>query len=698
MSYPALTSAGQAKLRERLTISRQKGLTPPPKLNLVEWADANRYLSPEASSSPGRWRTSNVEVARGPMLAATDPRIHTVTIMCCTQLMKTELLNNVVGFYIHQDPAPIILIQPTTKLGESWSKDRFDKMRRDTPVIKERVREARSKDSGTTILHKDFDGGHLTIVGANSPVDLASRPIRVVLADEVDKYPASAGKEGDPLSLAEERAASFWNRKFIRACSPTISGNSKIESEYEASDQRKPFLACPHCDARQVLEFERVRWDKSDDGEHLPNTARYHCIDCDKPWDETVRQRMLRTPHAIQWRQTAQFMCCGHEQTPSKWDDEGHSLCEHCGKRSLFEGHAGFWASKLYSPWGGLDDVARKWLKATKSKNSELLKTFYNTQLGLPFQITGDAPEWRKLYDRRDHHSIGTVPKGACFLTAGIDVQRDRIEMHVWGWGRGLESWLVDVVVVEGVVADIGGQVWKDLAAALKRTWPHESGARLPIIRAAIDTGDGLTTSVVYEWCRLQGKGQVVAIKGDREKLNAVSPVDGPKWMDVTVSGRKIKRGLALYMVSGPFFKQELYRYLRLEKPTDEDVAVGVCFPDGYVHIPQGATGEWVEQLVAEQLVTEKNKVTGFGKLRWVKTRERNEALDCRVYARSMVWHLGADRWSSSQWYKLEVQCGAETAKSAPPPATTPDQSSPTAAANDNAPRPKPRKAASTWL
>lgn len=638
------------------------------------------------------------------MLAATDLRIHTVTIMCCTQLMKTELLNNVVGYYIHQDPAPIILIQPTTKLGESWSKDRFDKMRRDTPVIKERVREARSRDSGTTILHKDFDGGHLTIVGANSPVDLASRPIRVVLADEVDKYPASAGKEGDPLSLAEERAASFWNRKFIRACSPTIGGNSKIESEYEASDQRKPFLACPHCDTRQILEFERVRWDKSADGEHLPSTARYHCVECDQPWDETARQRLLRTAHAIEWRQTATFMCCGHEQTPTHWDEEGHSLCEHCGKRSLFEGHAGFWASKLYSPWGGLDDVARKWLKATKSKNSELLKTFYNTQLGLPFQITGDAPEWRKLYDRRDLHSIGTVPRGACFLTAGIDVQRDRVEMHVWGWGRGLESWLVDVLVFEGVTADIGNQVWKDLAAALKRTWPHAGGAHLPILRAAIDTGDGLTTSVVYEWCRLQGRSQVVAIKGDREKLNAVSPVDGPRWMDVTVSGRKIKRGLALYMVSGPYFKQELYRYLRLEKPTDEDIQVGVCFPDGYVHIPQGATGEWVEQLVAEQLVTEKNKVTGFGKLRWVKTRERNEALDCRVYARAMAWQLGADRWPNSQWHRLELQCGVENPK--PARSTTPVAATAPTPVNDNTPAPaetpavpsRQRKAKSTWL
>lgn len=669
-------------------------------MNLVEWADTYRQLSAEASSTPGPWRTSNVEVARGPMMAVTDPRVHTVTVMTSTQLLKTELLNNTAGFFIHQDPAPMLLIQPTAKLGESWSKDRFDKMRRDTPVLKERVREARSRDSGTTILHKDFDGGHLTIVGANSPVDLSSRPIRVVLSDEVDKYPASAGKEGDPLTLAEERTAAFWNRKMVRACSPTIAGASKIESEYEASDQRKPFMACPHCSTEQVLEWERVRWDKTAEGGHLPETARYHCISCDEPWQESGRMRALRTAGSIKWKQTATFVCCGEEQTPDTWDDEGYSLCK-CGKQAPFDGHAGFWASKLYSPWGGLSEIVRKWLKAAKSKDAELLKTFYNTQLGQPFAISGDAPEWRRLYERRDSYSIGTIPPGGVVLTAGIDVQRDRIEMHVWAWGRGLESWLVDVCVYDGVVADLGNGIWDELERGLKRTWPHASGKRLPITRAAIDTGDGLNTSVVYAWCRKQGKGQVVAIKGDREKVNAASPVDGPRYMDVTVAGKKIKRGLALYMVSGPVFKSETYRFLRLEKPLDEDMAVGVAYPDGYVHMPQGTTGEWVEQLVAEQLVTEKKKTTGFSHLRWVKTRERNEALDCRVYARAMAWQLGMDRWKDRDWYRLEVQVGAHAEP--PAPATGGNEAQPAIAPPTKltpppAPRAKPRIARNEWL
>jgi phage terminase large subunit GpA-like protein len=648
-----------------------------------------------------------VEVARGPMLAITDPRAHTVTVMSCTQLLKTELLNNTAGYYIHQDPAPILLIQPTTKLGESWSKDRFDKMRRDSPVIRERVKNARERDSGTTITHKDFDGGHLTIVGANSPVDLASRPIRVVLSDEVDKYPASAGNEGDPIKLAEERAASFWNRKFVRACSPTIDGVSRIQMEFEKSDQRKPFIACPHCKIEQVLEFEQVKWDKDANGKHLPKTARYHCVECDKPWEESWRLRTLRTAGSISWRQTAPFTCCGSDQEPKRWTEDGTSICQHCLTPTPFDGHAGFWASKLYSPWGRLSEVAEKWLDAVRSKNSEILKTFYNTQLGKPFQIAGDAPEWKRLYERRDHYPLGTVPRGVCFLTAGIDVQRaneGRLEMHVWGWGRGLESWLVDVLVFEGVVADINNPVWRDLESALRRTWEAECGVALPIHRAAIDTGDGLMTPVVYDWCRRQGRGQVVAIKGEKERSSGTSPVNGPSFVDVRSNGKKVTKGLALFLVNGPYFKRELYSQLRLEKPTDDDLQNGVCFPDGYVHIAGlGTTSEWVEQLVAEQLVTEKKKLSKFSVQRWVKVRDRNEALDCRVYARAMAWLIGADRWSDNQWSRLEVQANTQEPrvkpKSVPPanPATTPVNDNAASAVKPAAPS-RPRKATSRWL
>lgn len=625
---------------------------------------------------------------------------------------NTELILNTAGYFIHQDPCPMLVIQPNDNLVEVWSKDRFDSMRRDSPAIAERVHAARAKDSGTTRSRIEYDGGQMSIVGANSPVNVAARPIRIVMADEIDKFPASAGKEGDPLVLAEERAGSFWNKKFIRTCSPTVQGASRIETEYLDSDQRKPFIACPHCDVEQILEFERVKWDKSLEGDHLTETAQYTCISCEKPWPEAVRSRMLRTKGTIKWKQTAPFKCCGKERIPQKWNSAGRSLCDECGKLSKFGGHAGFWASQLYSPWHDLATIAKKWVSAVKSKKANILKTFYNTQLGLPFQEAGEAPEWKRLYDRRDNYSLGTVPRGALFLTAGVDIQRDRVELHVWGWGRGLESWLVDVQVFEGATADIKSPAWSDLEIALRGSYPHEAGSQLGIFRAAVDTGDGLTTSVVYEWCRRQSGGQVLAIKGDREKDAKSSPVNGPTFVDVSERGRKVKKGLKLWHVTGAYFKSELYRQLNLDKPLQEDLDVGVTYPDGYVHLPGDVYGEWVEQLVAETLMVEDNKKTGFKQHYWKAHRDRNEAMDCRVYARAMAMTAGVDRWPSSQWAKLEARLGAniepvnvaevivdhgqQSLEAEQPQVQPPKQ--PPAQANDNKPKRKIKKRRQSWI
>ncbi len=590
-------------------------------------------MSPEASSVTGDWLTSNVEIARGPMLAWTDPIVHTLTVMACTQLLKTELLNNIAAYHIHQDPAPIILIQPTTKLGESWSKDRFDKMRRDMPELRERVKDPRSRDSGTTISHKEFPGGHLTIVGANSPVDLASRPIRIVLADEVDKYPASAGKEGDPLSLVEERSATFWNRKSARVCSPTIEGSSRIDQEYEASDKRKPFVACPACGHLQVMTWERVRWDKDAAGQHLPETAKYHCEACPEPFSEKDRQRLCKTEGAIVWRQTARFTCCGIEQEPEAWDAEGRSLCRECGERSPFDGHAGFWGSKLYSPWEGLAVMARKWLKAVGKPN--LLKTFYNTQLGLPFQDGEDAPEWQRLYDRRESWAPGTVPDGVVMMLGAIDVQGDRVELHVWGFGDNAESWAIQREISYGRADE--PRTWAPIEAAMRQKWRHPSGTEIGLDRVAVDTGD--QTLAVYTWVATQDQAFVYAVKG-RPGYEPNSPVATPTYQPL---GQR-KRAIRLHGVFGEVFKGELYRFLGLNRPTDEEIAAS-GYPYGYVHVPDYLDSGWCQQLVAEQRVRSRT-----GKFEWKKLHERNEALDCRVYARAMLWTYGVAAWSPERW------------------------------------------------
>lgn len=312
----------------------------------------------------------------------------------------------------------------------------------------------------------------------------------------------------------------------------------------------------------------------------------------------------------------------------------------------------GFHISGLYSPvaWLSWAHVAQSWEGA--QGNDAALKTAKNTLLGETWQERGEAPDWQRLYERVKDHDLRTVATGGLVLTAGADVQHDRIEADVWAWGRGLESWLVDHVVLEGDTSH--GEVWDRLTALMGETWLHADGAPMRIARLAIDTGDGRSTSQVYSWVRKFGAGVAVAIKGV-DGFDRSAPVDGPTYVDATENGQKIRRGVKLWKVSVAVFKSETYRFLRLDRPTDEDLAEGVVFPDGFIHLPTGITSEWVKQITAEQLVTVRDR-RGFSKLEWRQTRERNEALDCRVYARAAAWLLGIDRWQDAKWQSLETQ------------------------------------------
>jgi phage terminase large subunit GpA-like protein len=282
----------------------------------------------------------------------------------------------------------------------------------------------------------------------------------------------------------------------------------------------------------------------------------------------------------------------------------------------------------------------------------EAKRSFKNGVLGLTWVETGEAPDWQRLYERREPWQIGTVPSGGLFLTAGADVQKDRIEVDVWAWGRGLESWLVDHVVIDG--GPEHAETWTKLSQLLSRTWPHANDVQLGLAKLAIDTG--YESPAVYAWARRAGHAQVAPIKGV-EGFNRAAPVIGPTHVDVTEGGKKLRRGARLWTIAVATFKSETYRYLRLLAPTDEEIAAGAKCPAGYVHLPNGTEAEWLKQLVAEQLVTVKTK-RGFSRLEWQKLRERNEALDCRVYARAAAWIAGADRWTEAMWHNLEQQVG----------------------------------------
>lgn len=613
-----------------------RGLAPDPLLTVSEWADRYRILSSRASSEAGKYRTDRTPYMRDIMDALSPSHAaRRIVFMSGAQLGKTEAGNNWIGYCIHQAPGPFLAVQPTTELAKRLSQQRIEPLIEESPELREIVMPSRARDSGNTVLAKKFAGGQLVLTGANSAVGLRSMPARWLFLDEVDAYPGDVEGEGDPVALAEARTRTFGHRrKVFMVSTPTIRGLSRIEREFEASDQRRYFVPCPHCGAMQWLKFERLRWEKSQ-----PHTAEYICENCEQGIAEHHKTAMLA---AGDWRATAA-----------------------CADRNVI----GFHISGLYSPVGWLswEQIAREWEAA--QGNDALLKAAKNTLLGESWQERGEAPDWQRLYERREQDNLGVVPHGALVLTAGADVQHDRIEIDVWAWGRRFESWLTDHLVVEGDPAR--PEVWDQLSAVLGRLWRSSAGQSLTIAKLAIDSGDGRTTDAVYAWARRMGSAQVAAIKGV-DGFNRVSPVDGPTYVDATERGRKIRRGAKLWKVAVAVFKSETYRFLRLDRPADEELAEGKGYPDGYIHLAGGITAEWVKQLTAEQLVSVKDR-RGFSRLEWRQSRERNEALDCRVYARAALWILGADRYGAAFWDRLAAQLAtAPEAKAAGEPQNAP--------------------------
>ena len=612
--------------------SWRRGMRPDPDLTVSEWADRHRWLSSRASAEPGRYRTDRTPYLRA-IMDALSPKhpAQRITFMKAAQVGATEAGNNWAGFVIHHAPGPMLAVLPTVEMAKRASRGRIDPLIADSPALRERVTPARSREAGNSMLSKEFPGGLLVLTGANSATGLRSMPARYVFLDEVDAYPASADEEGDPVTLAEARTITFAHRcKVFMVSTPTIRGLSRIEREFEASDQRRYFVPCPHCGTMQWLQFERLRWAKG-----RPETAAYMCEGCERPIAEHHKTEMLARGA---WRATAVA------SDPAA---------------------IGFHLSALYSPigWKSWEQIARDWLAAQGS--DEMLRAARNTLLGETWVQSGEAPDWQRLADRREAFPA-QIPAGGLFLTAGADVQKDRIEVDVWAWGRGLESWLVDHVVLPGGPDDPA--CWDQLTAVLGRTWAHEHGAYMTLAKLAIDTG--YESAAVYAWARRQGIAQVAPVKG-LEGFNRATPVSGPTFVDATVNGRRLKRGARLWTVATATFKAETYRYLRLERPAEE----GLPPPPGTIHLPDWADSEWLKQLVAEQLVTLRDR-RGYARQEWQKLRERNEALDTRVYARAAAWILGADRFDERTWRQLEEQAGVETAPTAaptPPSPETPD-------------------------
>ena len=557
-------------------------LRPPPELTLSEWADTYRMLSAENSAAPGRWHTDNAPYQREIMDAIGDPHVRKVVVMSAAQIGKTAMLMNMLGYYMHYYPAPVLVMQPTLEMGQTFSKDFLAPMIRDTPVLRGLV-DTKSRYSGNTILKKNFPGGHVTIIGANSPASLASRPIKVLLCDEVDRYPASAGTEGDPLLLAQKRQTTFWDKKTVIVSTPTIKGSSRIETEFQETTREEWNVPCPRCGHYQPLRWANIVFDRHD----LKKGVRHKC------------ER------------------CGCESGEYDWKAQeirGHFVAEAPGAAAR-----GFHLNTLSSTFCGWQEVVEKFLLAKEMLDQgdpEKMKTWVNTELGETWEEPGERLEDTELVNRREVYDA-QVPEDVLVLTAGVDVQDDRFEVEVVGWGAGKESWGIRYQKLYGDM--LKEQVWRDLDAFLTATFSKRDGTQLPILCTCIDSG-GHHTDQVYRFTKERYERRIFAIKG---KGGQETPyIRNPS------TNNRVKTPLFILGVDAG--KALVYQRLKHTPPERRG--------PNYCHFPLNEEAGYDEQYFRG--LTSEKAVVRFRKGRSVTVWEirdasykRNEPLDLRNYA-----------------------------------------------------------------
>ena len=571
-------------------------------MTLSEWADSYAYLSAESSAEGGRWHT--LPYQKGIMDAITNPKIEQISVMKSARVGYSKILNHVAAFHIHQDPCPIMIVQPTIEDAQGYSKEEIAPMLRDTPCLKGVVSEAKSKDGANTILQKQFPGGSLSLVGANSPRGFRRVSRRVVLFDEVDGYPPSAGTEGDQIKLGIRRTEYYWNRKIVAGSTPTVKDFSRVERMFLQGDQRRYFVPCPDCGHMQYLKWANMKW-RDDD----PDTASYCCESCGV-WIPAAKKRWM--VERGEWRPTA----------PGN------------GKHVSFH----IWAAYSYSPNASWSTLVEEFLDA--KNDAEQLKTFVNTVLGETWEdeyaskVGADALSERSADEK---YKQGVVPAEALLLTVGCDTQDDRLSLSVWGWGREEQGWLIDRVKIYGDPSR--KEVWKQLDEIVQTPYESEDGRELKPMVVAIDSG-GHHTSEVYQYARERQSLGVVAIKGMSTKNKP--PIGKASKVDLNSQGKTLKKGAQVFPVGSDTIKSLLFGRLK-----HNDVG------PGYLHFYPTVDKDYFEELTAEkQILRFRN---GFPERIWVKkSSARNEALDELVYAYAALNRVYQIKDRRTLWDQME--------------------------------------------
>lgn len=600
-------------------------MKPPAAITVSQWADGHRMLSGKASSEPGPWRTDRTPYLRQIMddLSARSS-VQEVVVMFAAQLGKSESGMNWLGYIIDNEPGPVMCVQPTTDMAKRFSRQRITPMLEETPALRRKVRENRSRDDANTTLMKDFAGGVLVVSGANSAASLRSMPVRYLFLDEIDAYPLDVDGEGDPVALAEKRTSTFARRKVLKVSTPTTKDCSRIEGAYLQTNACRFQVPCPHCNEHQALEWgtkgdHGLKWRKLEDGAPDYTSVHYVCRHCGGIIQEHHKPAMLAGGHWVASKEASRT-----------------------GRQT------GYHLNALYAPlgWIGWADLVAQWHDATlaaKQGDVTKLKTFTNTVLAETWEEQGDKVATHELARRAEDYPIGQVPHGGLLLTMGVDVQGDRIEYRTWAWGRGQESWLVDREIIYGDPAIEEGQpgsVWTRLTERRRTPYLHASGAQVLARACAIDTG-GHHTQQVYAYVRAHHHANVLAVKGSSARGKAI--LSKPSDIDVTWRGQKIPRGVKLWLVGTDIAKGVIYGRLRQAQPGP-----------GFIHLPRAlASTDEFEQMTAERLVTK--YIKGHARMEWVKPNgRRNEALDCAVYAYAAAIWVGIERWTEVQWARIE--------------------------------------------
>lgn len=587
------------------------GVHPDPAMTISEWADKYRMLPQTGAMESGKYRTDRVPYMREIMdcLSPASP-VRRVVVVKPTQIGGTEVANNFLFYIAHYAPGPTMMVLPTVDLAEKHSKFKIAPSLREMDCLKSIVSDGKSKTTGNTILIKEFPGGFWSFTGANSAAGFRSVSIQYLILDDIDGYDSDVGGEGDPVDLAKKRQDSFSSiSKTLEISTPTVKGLSRIWAAYEETDQSHYYVPCPECNHMQVLEFggrganHGLKWDKD-----KPGTVKYMCEGCQALIPEAMKTRML---------------------LDGVWKPKYPEILDR-----------GFHLNSLYSPYGMVSwaKIVEEFLAAKKS--ADRLQVWTNTREALPWESDGERPQWEDLRLRTEDYIMSSIPDAGLFLTAGVDVQADRLQVLIDAWGEGEDCWLIDWLTIFGD-PKTDTRVWSELEELLlTKTYNHESGAKLKIACSAIDTGHA--TQIVYNFCHNRGPS-IMAIKGKGSNTkNPGRPIlSKPSYQDLIVDGKKKEKAIPLWNIGTHTAKSQIYSRLRVLTPGH-----------GMYHFPNSITDDFFQQLTAEKMIIRYKN--GYPEYAWVKpSGARNEALDCQVYALSAAIRSGL---YTTNWGNLKTK------------------------------------------